>query len=80
MATFNPGDCVRIGEGADPSLVGMEGTWQGTPSSKEDIRETVRWWEPAACCWVALPDRPRAVLIQSEFVQPCDEFGPARAC
>ena len=57
----------------------MEGTWQGPPSSIEDIQGAATWWEPASFFWVALPDRPKVVMIQSEFVQPCDEVGLAPA-
>ena len=43
MTTFYPGDCVRIRRGPggnypfDPSLVGLRGTWRGTPATIEFI-------------------------------------------
>ena len=69
MPIFNIGDCVRIGEGADPSLVGMEATWQGTP--------WFIWEEPEAPLSeltsffrVALSDG-RVVEVEAAFVVPC---------
>ena len=70
MATFALGDCVRIGEGAAPSIVGMQGTWQGTPSSIEGIPGPQPVPEPFSFCWVAIPERG-VVMVESTFVEPC---------
>ena len=69
MPVFNLGDCVRIGEGADPSLVGMEGTWQGIPWSIEEnagapLSELISFFR------VALSDG-RVVEVEAVFVEPC---------
>ena len=69
MSVFNLGDCVRIGEGADPSLVGMEGTWQGIPWSIEEnvgapLSELISFFR------VALSDG-RVVEVEAVFVEPC---------
>ena len=69
MPVFNLGDCVRIGEGADPSLVGMEGTWQGIPWSIEEnvgapLSELISFFR------VALLDG-RVVEVEAVFVEPC---------
>ena len=69
MPTFSLGDCVRIGEGADPSLVGMEGTWQGTPWSlwedpEAPLSELISFFR------VALLDG-RVVVVEAAFVVPC---------
>ena len=69
MPVFNLGDCVRIGEGADPSLVGMQGTWQGIPWSIKEDPETplsalVSFFR------VALSDG-RVVEVEAVFVEPC---------
>ena len=70
MGTFSLGDCVRIGEGADARIVGMEGTWQGSPSSIEGIPGAEPLSEPFSFCWVAIPERGE-VLVESAFVEPC---------
>ena len=70
MATFAVGDCVRIGEGADPSIVGMQGTWQGSPSSIEGIPGAQPLSEPFSFCWVAIPERG-VMMVESAFVGPC---------
>ncbi len=70
MATFALGDCVRIGEGAAPSIVGLQGTWQGTPSSIEGIPGAQPAPEPFSFCWVAIPERG-VVMVESGFVEPC---------
>ena len=69
MPVFNLGDCVRIGEGADPSLVGMEGSWQGIPWSIEEnvgaqLSELISFFR------VALSDG-RVVEVEAVFVEPC---------
>ena len=70
---FKLGDCVRIEEGAEPpSRVGMQGTWQGTASSVGPL-PGAQSLEPESTYWVAFPDRPDTVVIDSKFVKPCDE-------
>ena len=69
MPIFSVGDCVRIVEGADPSLVGMEGTWQGTPWSIREDPETPLS-ELASFFRVALLDG-RVVEVEAAFVVPC---------
>ncbi len=69
MPVFNLGDCVRIGEGADPSLVGMEGTWQGIPWSIKEGPETPLS-ELVSFFRVALSDG-RVVEVEAVFVEPC---------
>ena len=69
MPVFNLGDCVRIGEGADPSLVGMEGSWQGIPWSIEEnvgapLSELISFFR------VALSDG-RVVEVEAVFIEPC---------
>ena len=69
MPVFNLGDCVRIGEGADPSLVGLEGTWLGTPWSVEE-RAEAPLSELISLFRVALLDG-RVVEVEAVFVEPC---------
>ena len=70
MATFALGDCVRIGQGADPSLVGMEGTWQGIPWSLLEDLEDQPLSELISLFRVALPDGSE-VVVEAAFVEPC---------
>ena len=70
MPAFNLGDCVRIGAGADPSLVGMEGTWQGIPWSTWEDPETQPLSELISFFRVALSDGSE-VVVEAAFVQPC---------
>ncbi len=70
MPIFSLGDCVRIGEGADPSLVGMEGTWQGIPWSIWEDPEAQPLSEVISFFRVALSDG-RVVEVEAEFVVPC---------
>ena len=70
MPTFNLGDCVRIGEGADPSLVGMEGTWQGIPWSIWEDPEAPPLSELISFFRVALSDGSE-VVVEAAFVEPC---------
>ena len=69
MPVFNLGDCVRIVQGADPSLVGLEGTWQGTPWSVWEDPETPLS-ELVSFYRVALSDGP-VVEVEAAFVLPC---------
>ena len=69
MPVFSLGDCVRIVEGADPSLVGMEGAWQGIPWSiqgdpEAPLSELVSFFR------VVLSDG-REVEVEAAFVEPC---------
>ena len=69
MPVFNLGDCVRIGEGADPRLVGLEGTWLGIPWSIEENAEAPLS-ELISFLRVALLDG-RVVEVEAVFVEPC---------
>ena len=74
MTTFYPGDCVRISLGPggdyprDPSLVGLQGTWQGIADTTEFIEDQPP--APTSFFYVALPGYGQ-VMIESEFVYPC---------
>ena len=70
MPIFNIGDCVRIAEGADPSLVGMKGTWQGTPRSLSEEPEARPLSELIAFFSVALSDGSE-VVVEATFVELC---------
>ena len=67
MPVFNLGDCVRIGDGADPSLVGLEGTRLGTPWSVEE-RAEAPLSELISFFRVALSDG-RVVEVEAVFVE-----------
>ena len=69
MPVFNLGDCVRIVEGADRSLVGLEGTWLGTPWSVEE-RAEAPLSELISLFRVGLSGG-RVVEVEAVFVEPC---------
>ena len=76
MTTFQRGDCVRIGRGpggtfpSDPSLVGLQGTWQGLTATVGIVEGEPP--SPVSICWIAFPDSDHPdVMIESEFVGPC---------
>ena len=70
MPIFSVGDCVRIGEGADPGLVGMEGTWQGIPWSTGQDPDSPPLSDLIFYFRVALSDGSE-VVVEAAVVEPC---------